>query len=106
MYSATMKLEVRTVCKKFMKQPFELTIDNETGLTLHGLLQFFCKLDENQKNRKLVNLLDALQFNQVIIFVKSTTRAAALTKLLQRNSFPASAIHSGLSQTERINKFE
>jgi superfamily II DNA/RNA helicase len=102
MYSATMKSEIRTVCKKFMKTPFEISIDNETGLTLHGLQQYFCKLDENQKNRKLVNLLDALQFNQVIIFVKSTSRAAALTKLLQKNSFPACCIHSGMSQEDRI----
>lgn len=46
-----------------MKQPFEIAIDNETGLTLHGLQQYYCKLEENQKNRKLVDLLDALQFN-------------------------------------------
>ena len=63
-------------------------------------------MDENQKNRKLVDLLDVLQFNQVIIFVKSTARASALTKLLQKNSFPAVSIHSGLPHEERIAKFE
>jgi superfamily II DNA/RNA helicase len=97
MYSATMNAEVRQVCKKFMKSPFEIHIDNETGLTLHGLQQYFCKLEENQKNRKLTDLLDSLQFNQVIIFVKSTVRAAALTKLLIKNSFPAISIHSGMT---------
>lgn len=71
------------VCKKFMmKNPFEITIDNETGLTLHGLKQYYSKLEEAQKNRKLVDMLDSLQFNQVIIFVKSVARAQALTKLL------------------------
>lgn len=50
-------------------------------------------------------MIDALQFNQVIIFVKSTARADALTKLLQKNSFPAAAIHSGLTQQQRIEKF-
>jgi superfamily II DNA/RNA helicase len=60
MFSATMSSEIRTICKKFMKSPFEITIDNETGLTLHGLQQFYCKLEENQKNRKLVDLLDVL----------------------------------------------
>ncbi len=89
-----------------MKSPFEIHIDNETGLTLHGLQQYFCKLEENQKNRKLTDLLDSLQFNQVIIFVKSTVRAAALTKLLIKNSFPAISIHSGMSQEERIKMFE
>jgi len=37
MYSATMNAEMKTICKKFMNSPFEITIDNETGLTLHGL---------------------------------------------------------------------
>lgn len=106
MYSATMNAEIRMICKKFMKSPFEITIDNETGLTLHGLQQYYCKLEENKKNRKLVDLLDALMFNQVIIFVKSTARAAALTKLLTKNSFPAICIHSGMPQEERIQKFE
>jgi len=60
MFSATMSGGMRGICKKFMKTPFEITIDNETGLTLHGLQQYYLKLDENQKNRKLVDMLDAL----------------------------------------------
>lgn len=60
MFSATLNPQIRETCKKFMKKPFEITIDNETGLTLHGLQQFFSQLNENQKNRKLIDLLDAL----------------------------------------------
>ena len=37
MFSATLNQQIRLTCKKFMKKPYELTIDNETGLTLHGL---------------------------------------------------------------------
>jgi ATP-dependent RNA helicase UAP56/SUB2 len=37
MFSATMSLDVRTICKKFMRNPFEIYIDNDTKLTLHGL---------------------------------------------------------------------
>jgi len=96
MFSATLKAEMRTICKKFMKTPFEIAIDNETGLTLHGLQQYFAKLDEKTKNRKLFDLLDSLQFNQVIIFVKSVIRADALNKLLKKNSFPSMVIHSGI----------
>jgi ATP-dependent RNA helicase UAP56/SUB2 len=60
MFSATMNMNMRIICKKFMKTPFEVTIDNENGLTLHGLQQYYLKLEENQKNRKLVDMLDAL----------------------------------------------
>ena len=41
------------------------------------------------------DFLDALEFNQVVIFVKSVQRAVALDKLLVKYSFPLIAIHSG-----------
>lgn len=46
-----------------MKNPFEIFIDNDTHLTLHGLQQYYVKLLEDQKNEKLIDLLDALLFN-------------------------------------------
>ncbi len=46
-------------------QPLEIFVDDETKLTLHGLQQHYVKLDESGKNRKLNDLLDNLEFNQV-----------------------------------------
>lgn len=102
MFSATLSKEVREVCKKFMKNPLEIYVDNETKLTLHGLRQHYIKLQENEKNRKLIDLLDALEFNQVCIFVKSIGRANEMNKLLNECNFPSICIHSGMSQQERI----
>jgi len=106
MFSATMSKETRELCKKFMQDPHEISVDQESKLTLHGLLQYFVKLDEKAKNRKLNDLLDALEFNQVVIFVKSVQRAIALDKLLVECSFPSLAIHSGLNQEERIARYK
>lgn len=63
--------------------------------------QHYIKLSEMEKNRKLNDLLDALDFNQVVIFVKSVNRAAELDKLLVECNFPSICIHSGMSQEER-----
>ena len=63
MFSATMQPEVKNICRKFMKNPFEIFIDDEKKLTLHGLKQYFVKLEENEKIRKLTDLLDSLMFN-------------------------------------------
>merc|ERR1712224_1027061 len=54
----------------------------------------------------LNDLLDALEFNQVVIFVKSVQRAIALDKLLVECSFPSIAMHSGLGQEERIQRYK
>ena len=102
MFSATLSQEVRPICKKFMQNPLEIYVDDETKLTLHGLQQYYIKLAEGEKNRKLNDLLDTLEFNQVIIFVKSTLRATELDKILRECSFPSTAVHSGVSQEERF----
>uniref|UniRef100_A0A7N2LIZ1 Helicase ATP-binding domain-containing protein n=1 Tax=Quercus lobata TaxID=97700 RepID=A0A7N2LIZ1_QUELO len=39
MFSATLSKEIRPVCKKFMQEPMEIYVDDETKLTLHGLVQ-------------------------------------------------------------------
>jgi len=46
----------------------EVYVDDEAKLTLHGLQQHYVKLKENEKNKKLFELLDVLEFNQVNIF--------------------------------------
>ena len=101
MFSATLSQDIRPICKKFMQNPLEIYVDDETKLTLHGLQQYYIKLSEPEKNRRLNELLDTLEFNQVIIFVKSTLRATELDKLLRECNFPSIAVHSGVSQEER-----
>lgn len=59
----------------------EVYVDDEAKLTLHGLQQHYVKLNENEKNKKLFELLDILEFNQVrVIFHLSL-------KLLQIRNF-------------------
>merc|ERR1719168_500029 len=106
MFSATMTAEMRAVCKKFMQDPHEIRVDEEAKLTLHGLQQHFSKLTESEKNRKLFDLLDALEFNQVVIFVKSVQRCIALAKLLQEQNFPAVDIHRAMNQEERLKRYQ
>ena len=105
MFSATLNKEIRNVCRRFMQKQVEVFIDDESKLTLHGLQQYFIDIPENEKSRKLNDLLDALLFNQVIIFVKSIPRAVHLNKILVECNFPSIAIHAGLKQEERIQKY-
>lgn len=106
MFSATLSKEIRPVCKKFMQDPMEVYVDDEAKLTLHGLQQHYVKLKDNEKNRKLFELLDVLEFNQVVIFVKSVQRCTALAQLLIEQNFPAIAIHRGMNQEERLSRYQ
>ena len=84
----------------------EVFIDDDTKLTLHGLLQYYIPLKEEEKNRKLNDLLDALEFNQVVIFVSQVNRAIELNRLLDDNNFPSIVIHSRLKQEDRIARYK
>ncbi|CAL5220705.1 g2761 [Coccomyxa viridis] len=106
MFSATLSQEIRPICKKFMTDPMEIYVDDETKLTLHGLVQHYVMLNEEEKNRKLNDLLDALDFNQVVIFVKSVARAKELNKLLVECNFPSICIHSAQKQDERLKVYK
>jgi len=106
MFSATLSKEIRPVCKKFMQDPMEVYVDDEAKLTLHGLQQHYVKLKDSEKNRKLFELLDVLEFNQVVIFVKSVQRCMALAQLLIEQNFPAIAIHRSMPQEERLSRYQ
>jgi len=106
LFSATLSTEIRPVCKKFCQDPMEIYVDDETKLTLHGLQLYYAQLAEAEKNRKLNDLLDALEFNQVVIFVAKVSRAKELNRLLTECNFPSICIHAALKQEERIEKYK
>lgn len=84
-----------------MKEPLEIYIDDEEKLTLHGLQQYIIKATDSEKNRILNDLLDKLEFNQVIIFVSTVRRARELDNLLQECGFPSITIHGEMGMEER-----
>lgn len=87
-------------------QPMEIYVDSDAKLTLHGLRQYYIKLAPAEKNRKLNDLLDALEFNQVVIFVSKVVRATELNKLLRECNFPSVVVHGRIKQEERIKRFK
>merc|ERR1712137_1069865 len=106
MFSATLSEPIRPICKKFMRNPLEIFVTDNSKLTLHGLQQFYVSLPENKKLKKIFDILDSVEFNQVVIFTKSIERADYLRKVLVDGNFPATVIHGRLDQEERIARFD
>jgi len=50
--------------------------------------------------------LDALDFNQVVIFVRSQQRAEQLNHLLAQCSFPSIFVHGKMKQEKRLEYFK
>lgn len=41
MFTATLSGDIKITCRKFMRNPTEVLIENESKLTLHGLKQYY-----------------------------------------------------------------
>eukprot|EP00043_Microstomoeca_roanoka_P008389 m.80792 g.80792 ORF g.80792 m.80792 type:complete len:439 (+) comp14222_c0_seq4:457-1773(+) len=106
MFTATLDAETRALCRRFMHNPMEVCVDDDAKLKLRSLKQYYVKLTEEQKTRKLLDLLDSLEFNQVIIFLSSQARVRVLAKLLEQENFPVKAIHGGMRQESRIENYQ
>lgn len=105
MFSATFPEKTKQICKKFMKDPFELFIDSDSKLVLHGLKQYYVKLTDDQKTKKLIQLLDDLDFNQVIIFNKHVRYAEKLNEIVQKENFPSVVCTSKMSTEKRLKVY-
>jgi len=106
MFSATLPDEIRTLCKRFMHHPHEIYIKDGAKLTLHGLQQYYVTLAEKEKTRKLTDLLDSIEFNQVVVFVRTPDRAAMLAKILNDENFPSLCTYGKMDQKERIERYK
>lgn len=106
MFSATMSDGAYALCKRFTNNPATIRIGAGAKLTLHNLEQEYIELLEEEKNRWLTNILDAVQFNQVIIFTSTTERARALNRLLNAENFPSICTYGKMSTKERIERYE
>jgi len=106
MFSATLSQSIRPVVKKFMHNPLEIFINEGSKLTLHGLQQYYLQIDQKSKLQKLTDLMDVLEFNQIIIFVNNNHFAVQLAEQLKKKKFPAIFITSSLRQEERIKRYE
>lgn len=108
MFSATLPGEMRSLCRKYMQDDthtHEIFVDDESKLTLHGLLQYYVRLQEKDKIAKLLYLLDKLEFNQVVVFCSTGERVEALQKILTHHQFPTTSMHGHMPQTERLKHY-
>jgi len=64
------------------------------------------KLKEEEKNRKLIDILDKIDFNQVFVFVSSYNRAHHLDRVLKDESFPSICLHGKMTQDNRTENFK
>ena len=86
-----------------MTNPYEINLMDE--LTLRGITQYYCFVEEKQKVHCLNTLFSKLQINQSIIFCNSTNRVELLAKKITELGYSCFYSHAKMLQPNRNRVF-
>jgi len=100
LFSATMPDEIRRVSKKYLNNPFNITIKSKT-LTVDKTKQLYYEVKQSSKTDLLIRLLDFYSFNSVMVFCNTKSMVDELTTTLKEHDYQADGIHGDLKQMQR-----
>jgi ATP-dependent RNA helicase RhlE len=99
MFSATMPKEIRSLARKIMDNPKEITL--ELSKPPENVLQAAYHVSDNQKTALLKKLITGKDLPSILIFSSTKSSVKDLERDLLRMKFNVRAIHSDLDQNER-----
>jgi len=99
MFSATFPSSIQNLAAEYMDDYLYLTV-GRVGSTNECITQVVLYADEEQKPRRLLDLLNQVQ-GLTLIFVETKRKADKIQEYLSHNGIGAVSIHGDKSQTER-----
>jgi ATP-dependent RNA helicase DeaD len=100
LFSATMPNEIRQVSKRYMQQPFEVTIGKVNAANANIDHQFFVTSFSN-RYESLKRIIDFNPGLYGIIFTRTKADAQEITETLIREGYDIEALHGDLTQAQR-----
>jgi ATP-dependent RNA helicase DeaD len=100
LFSATMPPEIRNVSKRYMKDPFEITVGKKNTANKNVDHQFYV----TQAQHRYETLKRLIDFNPGIyglIFTRTKADAQEISEKLTREGYDIDALHGDLSQQQR-----
>ena len=107
LFSATMPAEVRQVSRRFMKDPFEITIGKANTANVNIDHQYYVTAHHN-RFQALKRIVDFNPGIYGIIFTRTKADAQSVTENLIREGYDIDALHGDLNQAQRdkvMNRF-
>jgi ATP-dependent RNA helicase DeaD len=100
LFSATMPQEIRQVSKRYMKEPFEITVGKKNTANKNVDHQFYV----TQAQHRYETLKRLIDFNPGIygiVFTRTKAEAQEISEKLTREGYDIDALHGDLSQQQR-----
>lgn len=101
LFSATFPPKVVALAELMLRDPVRINLDAGTTPGAESIEQRVIEVDESQRGRLLIHLLQAHAWQQLLVFVASRRAADDLALELSRAGFRAWALHGELGQDAR-----
>lgn len=100
LFSATMPQQIRRIATRYLNNPEQVTIKAKTT-TVETIRQRFWPVSGVHKLDALTRILEAEDFDGIIIFVRTKTSTVDLTEKLQARGYAATALNGDIAQNQR-----
>jgi ATP-dependent RNA helicase DeaD len=100
LFSATMPTVIRKIAQKYLSNPEQVTIKVKTQ-TADNIRQRYWMVSGTHKLDALTRILEAEEFDGMIIFVRTKTATAELAEKLEARGHSTAAINGDMSQQLR-----
>ena len=107
LFSATLSNDIRRLAEKYMKDPFEVTIQREQ-LTVEAIEQRYYMVYGPDKLAALTRLIEMEEISSALIFARTRGATGELASELTVRGYPAEVLNGDLSQDTReatLNRF-
>ncbi len=100
LFSATMPTQVRKIANQHLTNPIEVTVEMKTA-TADSIRQRFWPVGGMHKLDALTRILEAEDFDAMIIFVRTRIITIELAEKLSARGFAATALNGDIPQAQR-----
>ncbi|MDT8452643.1 MAG: DEAD/DEAH box helicase [Gammaproteobacteria bacterium] len=100
LFSATMPQQIRRIATKYLNNPEQITIKNKTA-TVDTIRQRYWMVSGMHKLDALTRILEAENFDGMIIFVRTKIATVELAEKLEARGYSAAALNGDIQQNQR-----
>jgi superfamily II DNA/RNA helicase len=100
LFSATISAEVRALAKRSIRNPVEISIQQNKA-TAAKIEQWLVTVDKSNKSALLSHLIKEQKWDQALIFIETKQGAAKLVSQLEKRGIPVDSIHGDRTQAVR-----
>lgn len=100
LFSATMPSQIRRIATNYLTDPKQITVKDKTT-TASTIRQRFWPVSGLHKLDALTRILEAEEFDAIIIFVRTKTATVELAEKLEARGYATGAINGDIPQNQR-----